>query len=385
VSGIGRAVISNTPRCRGPGGRGATFRRDGHVGAAGRIARAALALAATTLVSCSSPPIGTRGESGGGSASPAGVAGDAPAQSSDSPERHPLLDRVWDARARTFIDDATIVNRAVGARFVLLGEVHDNPRHHVLRYDVVAAMIAHNRAPAIAMEQIDRDRQAVVTALMGAPRPTPAAVADVGGIKGSNWNWDYYAPFVTLAIEHRLPLIAANLSRDAAREVARKGFAALGPSRAAVLAIESSWDPAREQALRELITEGHCGMSPGPAIEGMTKAQRARDAVMAEAIAGEPDRGTVLITGNGHVRRDWGVPFYLARYVPTLSAGDLLVVGYLEVDAERTRPEEYVASPVSAAPLYDIVRFTAPAPREDPCEALRKSGPPHGGLFRRPR
>jgi hypothetical protein len=42
------------------------------------------------------------------------------------------------------------------------------------------------------------------------------------------WDWSFYRPYVALAIEHRLPLIAANVSRADTRRVLKEGLPALG-------------------------------------------------------------------------------------------------------------------------------------------------------------
>jgi uncharacterized iron-regulated protein len=46
---------------------------------------------------------------------------------------HPLVGRIWDVKAGAFIGEDVLVARLVASRFVLLGERHDNPDHHVCR------------------------------------------------------------------------------------------------------------------------------------------------------------------------------------------------------------------------------------------------------------
>jgi uncharacterized iron-regulated protein len=103
----------------------------------------------------------------------------------------------------------------------------------------------------------------------------------------------------------------------------------------------------------------------------MTIAQRARDATMAEVLLGAGDDGAVLISGNGHVRRDLAVPLYLS------AAGDKAscVVGILEVDAETEDPRAYVRSAASRGPRYDFAWFTPRVDRPDPCAAFRRGKP----------
>ena len=61
------------------------------------------------------------------------------------------------------------------------------------------------------------------------------------------------------------------------------------------------------------VRDSHCGALPEPLVSPMAKAQIARDVVMAETLRAHAANGVVLIAGNGHVRTDIGVPFWLRR------------------------------------------------------------------------
>ena len=54
---------------------------------------------------------------------------------------HPLSGRIWDSRARDWVSTTELERRLARARYVLLGEVHDNAGHHRLRLDLLAAMV----------------------------------------------------------------------------------------------------------------------------------------------------------------------------------------------------------------------------------------------------
>ncbi|MFY9514323.1 MAG: ChaN family lipoprotein, partial [Rubrivivax sp.] len=87
-------------------------------------------------------------------------------------------------------------------------------------------------------------------------------------------------------------------------------------------------------------------------------AQRCRDAAMAltmQELAASGRRPVVLLAGNGHVRRDWGVAQLLAVLQPQAK---LLAVGVVE------RGDE-------APGAYDRRWLTDPvAGRADPCAGL---------------
>ena len=155
-------------------------------------------------------------------------------------------------------------------------------------------------------------------------------------------------------------MVAANLSRDAARAVVREGFSTLGPGRAERLALAEVWDADMESTIKREIVAGHCGQVAEPLLGGLAAAQRARDALMADALLANAERGAVGIIGRGHARRDIGVPRYVTQRRPTLN---LVSVGLVEVEAGRQRIAEYLA----AYPGFDFMWFTPRAQRKDPC------------------
>ncbi len=279
---------------------------------------------------------------------------------------HPLSGRIWDTRALDWISTTELDRQLANVRYVLLGEVHDNAEHHRLHRNLLAALVREDRSPALAMEQFDRDYQAALQQAQSAPAPTPELLKTAGHVNTQGWNWSYYEPIVRLALDSQLPIFAANLSRADAFRVATEGAAAvLGAAAVSALQLDQPLPDAARLKLEEVIDDAHCGKAPRSILPGMIAAQRARDAVMAQTLHAHAP--AVLIAGNGHVRRDFGVPYYLAQYP---QGDDVQVVGFVEVDVARLLPTDYVTV---GTPEYDFIAFTSPATRSDPCEDLRFS------------
>lgn len=284
----------------------------------------------------------------------------APAAADNPP--HPLTDRIWDTRVERFIGLADLEQGLRKARFVLLGEVHDNAGHHRLRRDLVAVLVDAGRRPAIAMEQFDREHQATLDRALDETSPATDAERNAVAFNDKGWNWSYYEPIVQLALENGLPLRAANLSRADAFRVSLEGAAAvLGDDRVRALGLDRSLPDTARRKLEDLIEKGHCGKAPRDRLAGIVAAQRARDAVMADALRRAAGAGAVLIAGNGHVRRDFGVPHYLG-------GDDIAVVGLLEVRKEHGAATDYYGQ---LSPEYDYIVFTPRTPRPDPCADIR--------------
>lgn len=240
-----------------------------------------------------------------------------------------------------------IASAMQGRNVVLLGEVHDNAAHHALRAAALRLLVERGAQPALAFEQFDRERQeAIERARRERPRDADYLIAQAQGAPG--WNWELYKPFVILALEYDLPIVAANLSRAEAMKLATAAPA--GPA----LPVEFM------RVHEDAIAKGHCGLLPPEALPGMARAQIARDRALAEAIAPFADRGVVLLTGNGHARNDVGVPHWLAPGVRAKSFSIALL--------ER----EDGGAAVDPPSAFDAYVLTAAASRPDPCEELRR-------------
>jgi uncharacterized iron-regulated protein len=195
-----------------------------------------------------------------------------------------------------------------GMPVVLLGEVHDNAAQHALRAAALERLLAAGARPAIAFEQFDRERQADVDrARRERPGDADWLITQAAGTR-DGWDWSLYRPFVRLALAHDLPIVAANLSRSDASRVMREGYAAAFDAQTrASLGLDDVPAPLRAAHERE-VDAGHCGLMPQAMLGPMARAQIARDATLALAIAPWTARGVVLLTGNGHARADIGVP-----------------------------------------------------------------------------
>ena len=235
-----------------------------------------------------------------------------------------------------------------GKRVVILGEVHDNGVQHALRVAALRELVAKGARPALAFEQFDGDAQAAIDRARR-ERPGDAAYLIAQAKGAPSWDWKLYQPFVALALEYDLPIVAANLSRADAMRIA------MAPAAKDAAALPPAFVASHEAS----IARGHCDLLPADALPGMARAQIARDRALAAAIAPYADRGVVLLTGNGHARIELGVPHWLS----TADRARSVSIGVLERDADETgEPSD----------RFDAYVLTEPAPRADPCEDLRK-------------
>jgi uncharacterized iron-regulated protein len=282
---------------------------------------------------------------------------------------HPLTGRIWDARAGRFVMPAAVVTGLTAARYVLLGERHDNPDHHRVQAALVRALLAAGRRPALAFEMFTADDAAAIARhLASAPRDAAGLAVAVDWTRSGWPDWAYYQPIAQAALDAGLPIIAANLSPSTARALARGQRGALSEQLAARYTLDRPLPDGAQAALAAEIHAAHCGVLPADRVEGMVLAQRARDATLADSMPAGPD-GAVLIAGNGHVRHDRGVPFYLRAREPGAA---IAVVSPVEVRDGWTRPTDY-APAADGTPPYDWLWFTPRVSDADPCARLQRA------------
>ena len=245
----------------------------------------------------------------------------------------------------------------------MLGEVHDNAEQHRLRLETLRRALASGWRPVIAMEQFDRERQQDIDrARREAPNDAQHLIeraATPGNGPGRGWNWDFYRPVVALALQYNVPLIAANLSNVDTTRIVRAGYPAVfDEASIAMLGLSQPVAADLQQAQEREIDAGHCHALPPSVWPRMARAQLARDAVMAALLRQHASGGVVLLAGNGHVRRDIGVPRWLG-----IEGDRVFTVGYLEQDDSSI-----------AASAFDAVVRTSALARADPCaEFVRRA------------
>jgi uncharacterized iron-regulated protein len=267
-----------------------------------------------------------------------------------------------------------------GGGLVLLGEVHDNGTQHALRgrlLDAIAADLARQgrSVPAVVFEHIRTDQAAALTPVT-APTSVDAREQARDLLARLDWSksgWpaaDLFLPIFEAAMAHALPILPGHPSRSEVRDVARRGVHALPDDAVTRLGLDVPLPAPLQSALLDELEASHCGLMPRSAFANMALAQRYRDAHLAASLASAASGfgSAILFAGNGHVRRDRGVPWDLARIAPERKT---LAVAFIEVEDGKDDPGGYVPRDPSGAPAADYVVLTPRTERPDPCEVMR--------------
>ncbi len=280
-----------------------------------------------------------------------------------------MTGRIWDGSNRRFVDGDTLVGRLVRARFVLLGEKHDNPDHHRLQAQLLRKIIGSGRRPAVGFEMFNVDDAfAIARHLAAAPR-NAAGLGPAVNWSERGWpDWKLYQPIVEAALGADLPIVATDLRPAILNRLRHGGAAALDNAVLRQLELDRPLSKDTLERMTADIRSAHCGYASKKLIMTMVNIQRARDAQIAQSLmAAAHVDGAVLIAGAGHVRKDYGVPTYLNSKA---TGQRVISLAFLEVDGTTTEPESYAQQFNGIKLPFDYVWFTPRLKNLDPCESF---------------
>jgi uncharacterized iron-regulated protein len=245
-----------------------------------------------------------------------------------------------------------VVQQMQHADVVIIGDVHDNPAHH----DRQARAIETLQPEAVVWEMlpsITADRINAGWLDEGENLDDMIAWAE------DHWpNFDLYRP-VLVASKGRATyggLVPRAQARDAMETGADVAFG-IGASE---YGLGVPLSDVEQQKREDLQFEAHCEAMPKDMLPGLVEIQRLRDATLArEIVQAVEDTGgpVVVITGNGHARKDWGIASYLGRVEPGIR---VMTIG----QSEEGRIEG----------TFDEVLDGPSVDRPDPCAVFEKSG-----------
>ncbi len=233
------------------------------------------------------------------------------------------------------------------ADVVILGEIHDNPRHHLVQTEALGAI-----APSAVVWEMVTEEGAQRLAQTAASNPEELSRI----LRWAESGWPPLSMYYPVFQASDAPVYGAMVPRTAARAAMEKGAATALGADAARYGLTVPLSP-EDQAAREADQlAAHCDALPAEMLPQMVSIQRLRDAVLTRAIlrADEETGGPIaVITGNGHARTDRGIPTFLSRLKPGLK---VFVLGQSEGGAIDG--------------TFDAVIDSPEIEREDPCKAF---------------
>lgn len=227
-------------------------------------------------------------------------------------------------------------------RIVLVGEHHNNIRHHINQLEVIRALHEAGAKVAVGMEMFRSDSQKYLGQWVAGKIPEK----EFEKIYYANWNynWSLYRPILQYARENRIPVLGLNVSRKITRQVARQGFQSLNKEQRGKLKDVAC---RVDKVYMDFIKRAYGAHAHGNLnFEYFCESQLVWDNIMAinslDYIRNNPDSTVVLIAGNGHAWKG-GIPTQLNNRSFTAYAVILPEIpGVVEKNTISLRDTDYI-------------------------------------------
>ena len=206
-----------------------------------------------------------------------------------------------------------VLSQARDARFVLLGEAHDNADHHLWQLQTLGMLLGARDRLVIGMEMFPRRVQPVLD------RWTAGELTESELLRQTEWArvWrfdpDLYIPILRFARLNRISVVALNVERSLVSEIGTRGLQAIPTERREGVSDPAPASSDYRNTLRSSFHQ-HANAADSE-FEHFVDAQifwdRAFAQALADAAAANPLALIVGILGSGHLRYGHGVPHQL--------------------------------------------------------------------------
>ena len=241
------------------------------------------------------------------------------------------------------------------ADIVLLGEIHDNPFQHRARADLISKI--QNKEFAIVSEHLVSGSEIAYSGSLLEDLETI-------GFNKKAWSWPTHEVLYKKFEEFNLPVFGGDLSKKDINNIYEGRALSQSETLTPIIKRSALDSQLKDKLLNDLVV-GHCGVVEEGLLSFMYKAQRYRDASM--AYIASKVAPAIVIAGNGHVRRDYGVPQILKKMNPD---SNIISIAFLEVDKFSIMTDNLIKKLFKDADT-DYIWLTETVSRVDPCEKFR--------------
>jgi uncharacterized iron-regulated protein len=233
-----------------------------------------------------------------------------------SPKTLSIVDRaaglpentIYETDAATIISQGQLMDQLAGVQVVYVGERHTNPSHHAIQLTVIQAMLETAPDLVIGMEMFDHTYQPVLDRWVAGELDETSFLQQTHWY--ANWRYDYglYRDILNYAKEKKLRIIALNVPTYISSRIRVGGIASLSADDRRHLpeTIDTS-DSEHRDYLEEIFSMHR--FSGKSNFDFFYEAQCTWEDAMAERVAQNLGTGRmVVVAGNGHIIRGFGIP-----------------------------------------------------------------------------
>lgn len=242
-----------------------------------------------------------------------------------------------------------LVDQLSKKRVVYVGETHTSRPDHLLQMMLIEALHGRNQDIAIGLEMFPRSSQPALDRFINDPD-----FSEADFLKESKyyqvWGYDYrlFRPIFSFARKHGIPLVGLNMERDIVSQVFKSGsMDNLSADQQELLPSEMKLD---FEGYVEGLAITHNMHSQGNHAEGrlsgFIQAQALWDETMAESVSrfldSNPATRMVVLAGNQHTRKDYGIPPRVAARIEVSQASVINLATSRASGSELARIADYL-------------------------------------------
>jgi uncharacterized iron-regulated protein len=243
--------------------------------------------------------------------------------------------KILDTRSAETITFDQLIDTLDSARVIYVGERHTSRAHHRIQLDVIRALSERGKPLSVGMEMFDHTYQHQLDRWSSGELQWEAFLKQVHWY--ANWKFDdtLYKDILVYIQKRNIPLVGLNIPFHLPAKISVGGLDSLSDRDRALLPDTIDVTNTEHRAFVKSIFTHH-SIKGRDDFENFYTAQCAWEDGMAQAIADNLKNNTmVVIAGNGHIVRKFGIPnrAYARTKAPFLTI-------YLATPNEKVSPDD---------------------------------------------
>jgi len=231
---------------------------------------------------------------------------------------HFRIGQIVDLNTGATLSFEQLIEQIASKDLIFVGEVHNNPEHHLIHVQIIQALMDRCGPVTIAMESFQKTKQESLDRYLQGELTEEEFLKEVNWSEEWGYEYHFYRPLILLARQNMSRILAINAPHDIVRKVAREGLKSLSVVEKGKLAKEIDLNDRAHYTFLRKIYEQH-SHTELKKFDYFYEAQCVWEDTMAHNLAEylkENRRKLIAFTGNGHIINKFGIPDRTMRRFP---------------------------------------------------------------------
>ena len=231
---------------------------------------------------------------------------------------HFRVGQIVDLRSGNVLSFEQLIDQITSKDLIFVGEVHDNPEHHLIQVQVLQALLGCCAPVSVAMEFFQQPEQEFLDRYLRGELTESEFLREVNWQGRWGFSYHFYRPLMLLAKQNGSKVLAINAPNPIVKKVARHGLKGLDEIERNMLARDIDLNNKAHRAYIRKAFEQH-GHRDLKYFDYFYEAQCVWEDTMAHNLSEylkENKTKLIVFTGNGHIIHRFGIPDRTFRRLP---------------------------------------------------------------------